>query len=113
MQVWLNGEWLGEHVGGYTPFFLDASGVLRPDAENLLHLHQRLKTFPPEIGRLMGMQLGTYHSAIGQKIGAQPDHDFFPRRPPWILSLHQQDEKIIIPTMIGPKTRNKSSNAQE
>ncbi len=35
-RVWLNGEPLGLHTGGYTPFLLDASGSLRPGAENLL-----------------------------------------------------------------------------
>lgn len=35
-QVWLNGEYLGEHEGGYTPFEFDVSGIAEPGAENVI-----------------------------------------------------------------------------
>ncbi|HSR30756.1 MAG TPA: glycoside hydrolase family 2 TIM barrel-domain containing protein [Anaerolineae bacterium] len=35
-RVWLNGEPLGEHEGGYTPFEFDVSGIAQPGAENLV-----------------------------------------------------------------------------
>lgn len=35
-RVWLNGEYLGEHEGGYTPFEFDISSRLRPGGEYLL-----------------------------------------------------------------------------
>jgi beta-glucuronidase len=35
-HVWLNGEYLGEHEGGYTPFEFDVSGVARPGLENVI-----------------------------------------------------------------------------
>jgi beta-galactosidase len=35
-DVWLNGEYLGHHEGGYTPFAFDVSGAVRPDQENVL-----------------------------------------------------------------------------
>jgi beta-galactosidase/beta-glucuronidase len=35
-QIWLNGIYVGEHEGGYTPFAFDVSGVARADAENVL-----------------------------------------------------------------------------
>ena len=34
--VWLNGDYLGEHEGGYTPFEFDISHVIDPDGENSL-----------------------------------------------------------------------------
>lgn len=34
--VWLNGQRIGEHEGGYTPFALDVTEVLRPGQENVL-----------------------------------------------------------------------------
>jgi beta-glucuronidase len=35
-RVWLNGVYLGEHEGGYTPFEFDVSHVARPGADNVL-----------------------------------------------------------------------------
>ncbi len=35
-KVWLNGEYLGEHQGGYTPFEFDVTGIARPGEENTL-----------------------------------------------------------------------------
>lgn len=35
-RVWLNGESLAEHEGGYTPFELSLDGCAKPGAENLL-----------------------------------------------------------------------------
>jgi beta-galactosidase/beta-glucuronidase len=35
-HVWLNGEYLGGHEGGYTPFAWDVSGLVKPDAENTI-----------------------------------------------------------------------------
>jgi beta-galactosidase/beta-glucuronidase len=35
-RVWLNGRYLGEREGGYTPFFFEAGSRLRPDGGNVL-----------------------------------------------------------------------------
>ncbi|HEX2277493.1 MAG TPA: glycoside hydrolase family 2 TIM barrel-domain containing protein [Candidatus Tectomicrobia bacterium] len=35
-RVWLNGIYLGEHEGGYTPFEFDVSGLAKPGSENTL-----------------------------------------------------------------------------
>ena len=35
-RVWLNGIYLGEHEGGYTPFEFDVSGLAKPGVENTL-----------------------------------------------------------------------------
>ena len=35
-HVWLNGEYLGQHEGGYTPFEFDVSGIAQPGAENIV-----------------------------------------------------------------------------
>ena len=35
-RVWLNGQYLGQHEGGYTPFEFDISSMVRPGEENLL-----------------------------------------------------------------------------
>jgi beta-glucuronidase len=35
-RVWLNGIYLGEHEGGYTPFEFDVNGLAKPGVENIL-----------------------------------------------------------------------------
>ena len=35
-EVWLNGERLGSHTGGYTPFEFDVTGLLRPGRTNTM-----------------------------------------------------------------------------
>jgi beta-glucuronidase len=35
-EVWFNGEYLGEHEGGYTPFEFNVSGLVEPSQENVI-----------------------------------------------------------------------------
>ncbi len=35
-KVWLNGQYLGEHEGGYTPFEFDVTGIARPGQDNTI-----------------------------------------------------------------------------
>jgi beta-glucuronidase len=35
-RVWLNGQYLGQHEGGYTPFEFDITSIVRPGEENIL-----------------------------------------------------------------------------
>lgn len=35
-RVWLNGEYLGQHEGGYTPFEFDVSDLVKPGGENTI-----------------------------------------------------------------------------
>jgi hypothetical protein len=35
-HIWLNGVYVGEHEGGYTPFEFDISGMVKADAETVL-----------------------------------------------------------------------------
>jgi beta-galactosidase len=37
-EVWLNGEYLGKHVGGYTPFEFDVSEIIKPGKINTIAL---------------------------------------------------------------------------
>lgn len=60
-KVWLNGESLGEHIGGYLPFEFDVTGKLRPGEPNLLVLRvdnrPRLE-WPPGAKQIEWMQFG-------------------------------------------------------
>jgi beta-galactosidase len=38
IDVWVNGNWVGYHEGGYTPFSLNVSSYVRPGQENLIAL---------------------------------------------------------------------------
>jgi beta-glucuronidase len=35
-RIWLNGQYLGAHEGGYTPFEFDVSGMVQPGLENVI-----------------------------------------------------------------------------
>jgi beta-galactosidase/beta-glucuronidase len=35
-RVWLNGQYLGQHEGGYTPFEFDVTSMAKPDIENVV-----------------------------------------------------------------------------
>lgn len=35
-RLWLNGDFIGEHEGGYTPFEFDVSGSINPNTQNVL-----------------------------------------------------------------------------
>ncbi|WP_373514599.1 glycoside hydrolase family 2 protein, partial [Persicitalea sp.] len=37
-EVWLNGQYLGKHVGGYTPFEFDVTGIIQPGQNNTIAL---------------------------------------------------------------------------
>ncbi|MEO5705754.1 MAG: glycoside hydrolase family 2 TIM barrel-domain containing protein [Alteraurantiacibacter sp.] len=50
-QVWLNGQYLGQHRGGFTPFAFEVTGLLRETANRLVvgadSLHQDTDVPPP------------------------------------------------------------------
>jgi len=48
-RVWLNGEYLGAHEGGYTPFEFDVSGVARPCEENVVVVQADNRRLPNRI----------------------------------------------------------------
>jgi beta-galactosidase/beta-glucuronidase len=52
-EVWLNGTYLGEHEGGYTPFRFDVSGLLEADSTNTIVIkvdnYRRFHRVPDDI----------------------------------------------------------------
>ena len=36
VDVWVNGQWIGYHEGGYTPFLLDITSALLPGQDNVI-----------------------------------------------------------------------------
>ncbi len=63
--------------------------------ENLTEHHQKLRSFPVEVGRMLGEGLGAYQSEVGRLFGAGADFSLFPRQVPWILSLHNSGDAMF------------------
>ena len=53
-RVWLNGQYLGEHAGGYTPFEFDVSGLARPGIQNVLAVQVDNRRAPDRIPAVLG-----------------------------------------------------------
>jgi beta-galactosidase len=52
-DVWVNGRYLGDHLGGFTPFDFDITEVFRPDQDNVIAVkvdNREMKAVPPEGG---------------------------------------------------------------
>jgi hypothetical protein len=60
---------------------------LLPDAESLAEYHGRRKTFPLEIGRLVGEALGLYHAHASTLLDSDEFKALFTRQVPVILRL--------------------------
>jgi Ser/Thr protein kinase RdoA (MazF antagonist) len=62
---------------------------LLPDAESLADYHAREKTFPTEIGRMLGEGLGLYHAHAGALLQNEALQALLARQVPVILSLER------------------------
>ena len=60
---------------------------LLPEAESLLAYHTRHRTFPVEVGRLLGEGLGLYHTGAGALVENETLKQQLPRQIPLILTL--------------------------
>src|SRR5262245_54818945 len=74
---------------------------LIPAAESLSEYHQRLKTFPVQIGHLLGTTLATYHRLPLVDLQNNKHLNAFPKAVPWILSIHQQDASRLNQLSMG------------
>lgn len=63
---------------------------LLANGESLAELHQRLGSFPPEIGAELGGVLAACHAQPATEIGRSAYRGAFLGAVPWILSFHQQ-----------------------
>jgi Phosphotransferase enzyme family len=76
---------------------------LLEDGESLWEFHQRVRSFPPDVAKLQGETLGSYHAQVSAD-AAQGEAGVFARQIPWILSLHETN-----PAYLGTVSRG---NAQ-
>jgi len=60
---------------------------LFPNAQNITDYHRYARTFPEDVGRLIGRALARYHASTASALGTL-DRSVFKGQPPWVLSLH-------------------------
>jgi hypothetical protein len=68
---------------------------LLPDAESLLAYHGRNKSFPVEIGRMLGEGLGVYHSQAGALLENAKLKTLLQRYTPAILTLSRGGHEML------------------
>jgi beta-glucuronidase len=73
-RVWLNGEYLGEHVGGHLPFAFDVSGVARDGAANRLVVSVENKLLLDRVPAIPDPKTSRLHT----QHWPQTAYDFFP-----------------------------------
>jgi hypothetical protein len=78
-EVWLNGEYLGKHVGGYTPFEFDVTGIIQPGKTNMVALsanneYQRGAWWHwGGISREVKLERNNHQQIVWQHITSEPD----------------------------------------
>jgi thiamine kinase-like enzyme len=70
---------------------------LLPEGENLSEYQRRLGEFPLDVASKLGKVLGTYHQEVGAKLPNSPHYASFPKKMPWILSVHQHSPYLFNP----------------
>jgi len=78
-KVWLNGHYLGNHVGGYTPFEFDVTGIIQPGKTNTVALsanneYQRGAWWHwGGISREVKLERNNHQQIVWQQITSEPD----------------------------------------
>jgi len=73
-RVWLNGEYLGEHVGGHLPFAFDVTGLANDGAPNRLTVSVENRPRPDRVPAAPDPKAPTYPATDFP----QATYDFFP-----------------------------------
>jgi len=68
---------------------------LLPEAESLLNYHPRHRSFPIEVGRMLGEGLGLYHTRAGALIENEKLKQLLARQVPLILTLGQGGHAML------------------
>lgn len=65
-------------------------------SENLNEFHLRLGDYPESIGRMIGRAMAGYHKDAPRMLSNPEPLAVFPRTPPWVLSI-AQDQEMLMP----------------
>ena len=80
-EVWLNGQYLGKHVGGYTPFEFDVTGIVQPGKTNTVALsanneYQRGAWWHwGGISLEVKLERNNHQQIVSQQITSEPDFE--------------------------------------
>ncbi len=80
-EVWLNGQYLGKHVGGYTPFEFDVTGIVQLGKTNMVALsanneYQRGAWWNwGGISREVKLERNNHQQIVTQQITSEPDFE--------------------------------------
>lgn len=96
-RVWLNGRYLGEHLGGHLPFAFDVTGLARQDQPNRLSVSVENKPLLDRVPSVPDMKT----ARMSQVDYPQTAYDFFPycglHRPVVLFTtpdIHLQDVTV-------------------
>ena len=115
-RVWVNGREAGEHRGGYTPFTLDVTSLLRRGA-NVLTIHAQDDTRSPWVAA--GKQCPDYHSrrchytrttGIWQTVWLEPVPETYIES--LRLTPHLEGGQVIVEVRVGGRVSRGILQAQ-
>ncbi|MFZ5817941.1 MAG: glycoside hydrolase family 2 protein [Bacillota bacterium] len=76
-DVWVNGQWVGYHEGGYTPFSLDLSGALEYGGENQIAIRVDNPPWGTRLDTIPGPKVDWWnYTGIIQEIGLEAHAPF-------------------------------------
>lgn len=99
--------WLAVHDPGFAALqrFLPAHVHFDPDhhilitdlvaGENLHQYYRRVGKFPVFVAANLAGLLAAIHSSVRETVSRPPFHPGFPRKSPWMLSIHTYDPPMI------------------
>ncbi len=81
-EVWLNGKYLGKHIGGYTPFEFNVTEILRPGKKNVIAMsanneYQRGAWWNwGGISREVKLERNHHQQIVWQQITSEPNLEY-------------------------------------
>ncbi|HTP07538.1 MAG TPA: glycosyl hydrolase 53 family protein, partial [Anaerolineae bacterium] len=117
-RVWLNGQYLGEHEGGYTPFEFDVSNIIKPGEPNVIAVEvdnaRAADRIPANISSDWSYDWWNYGGLI-RAVSLETTNPIFIVRQqivsaPHLTGMDEADAATITATVIVSNTSHQSMN---